>query len=116
MLVMIAPAVTMARGMVRPASTISSLMSEAVSRPAKPNAMVDQKIMSLTLVRGTRSPAVMSLAGPKRASATAPMATRSAIGIQVPRPPALCSHFPTPRPTTFSQVARASPPSDTAMK
>ena len=116
MAVMMAPAVRMARRMVRPASTISSLISDAVSRPANPKAMVAHRMMSWRLVDGTRSPAAIGVAGPKRASAMAPIATRKPIGIQVPRPPALCSHLPTPRPTTLSQRASARPASEKPMK
>src|SRR5450759_3897221 len=114
--VMIAPAVRIARGTVRLASLISSPIVDPLSTPPNAKAIVDQKMMSLRCMLGTRAWAVIGVADPKRPHATAPSTISSTAGVQPAIAPTLLSHFPTFNPTTFIVTAIARPVDATAMK
>ena len=113
---MIAPAPRIARGTVRRASSISSPIVDPLSTPPKANAIVDQKMMSLRCMLGTRAWPVIGVANPNRLHATAPSAISTIAGIHPAMAPTLVSHFPTFNPTTFIATVTASPAVDTAMK
>ena len=60
------PPINSALGMFRRGSRISSPIMDALSKPLRENAMVDQKMTSLSRVLGTRLSAVNGVAEPKR--------------------------------------------------
>ena len=83
---------------------ISSPMKEAVSQPPKAKVNDDQKIMSLKRVLGIMLVALKEVADPKRCHAMTPMPMMITTGNHIATAPALCSHLPTSRPTTFRMV------------
>ena len=115
-MVMTAPAARIARGTVRRASTISSPIVDPLSTPPNANAIVDQKITSLSVVLGASAPSVIGVADPNRIQDTAPKTMRKVPTIQPAVAPALFSHLPTFNPTTFITTASVRPASATAMK
>src|SRR5262245_59749301 len=114
--VMSAPAVRIARGIVRGASLISSPIVDPLSTPPNANAIVDQKITSFRLVLGTMERASIGVADPKRIHATPASAINSPATIQLAIAPTLFSHLPTFSPTTFIVTAVMRPTEATAMK
>ena len=115
-MVITTPALRIARGTVRRASSISSPIVDPLSTPPNAKAMVDQKMMSLRCMLGATACAVMGVAEPNRLHATAPSAISSMAGIHPATAPMLASHLPTFNPTTFIATASARPVIDTAMK
>ena len=102
--------------MVRRASTISSPIVDPLSTPPNANAIVDQKITSFSVVLGSRVRGVMGVADPNRIHHSAPNAMRKVAGTQPATAPALFSHLPTFRPTTFIITAIVKPARATMMK
>src|SRR2546428_546902 len=102
---MTAPAARIARGTIRRASTISSPIVDPLSTPPNANAIVDQKITSLSVVLGASVLAVIDVADPNRIHDAAPKTMRNVAAAQPARAPALFSHLPTFRPTTFITTA-----------
>src|SRR5262249_8930468 len=115
-IVIVAPAVRIARGTVRRGSSISSPIVDPLSTPPNANAIVDQKMTSFSPVLGTNDDAGIGVAGPNRLHATAPSAISSPAGIHPATAPALFSHLPTSSPTTFIVTATTRPVIATAMK
>src|SRR5579872_1607595 len=105
-----------ARGMVRRASRISSPIAEPLSRPPNANAMVDQKITSLSDVAGTKERALRDVADPYRSHETTPSTMTAAATIQLATPPMLFNHLPRARLRTFRQTAIARPAIETVRK
>src|SRR5437867_1785764 len=89
---------------------------EALSSPLNENVMVDQKMMSLRWVLGTRLAPVNAVADPNRAQQTRPRPIRMIVGAQNPIAPRLCSHLPMLRPATLRPTAIASPMREKTMK
>ena len=71
---------------------------------------------SFSPVLGTKAPAGIGVADPKRDHDTKPSVMSAAAGIQLASAPTLLSHLPTFRPTTFSPTASARPAIDTTVK
>src|SRR5437867_6038088 len=89
---------------------------EALSSPLNENVMVDQKMMSLRWVLGTRLALVNSVAEPNRTQQTRPRPIRMIVGTQNPIAPRLCSHLPILRPATLRPTAIASPMREKTIK
>src|SRR5882672_10624440 len=99
--VTMAPAVRIARGIVRRASWISSPIVDPASTPPNAKAIVDQKMTSFRLVLGITVSGVIGVAAPKRYQDTAPSTINNTAAIQPAAAPRLFSHLPTSSPTTF---------------
>src|SRR5262245_59175129 len=91
-------------------------MIDALSTPPNANAIVDQKITSLTLVDGRKLRALRSVADPNRAHADAPSVSSTTTGIHAATAPTLFSHLLTSSPTMFNAAASTSPASETETK
>src|SRR5438094_2687542 len=104
---MISPAARFARGIVRRGCSISSPIVDALSTPPNANAIVDQKITSLSVVLGTSASAVIGVADPYRIQATKPKTTRRTPVVHPAIAPTLFNHFPTLSPTTFNATVSA---------
>src|ERR1044071_6467232 len=113
---MTTPAMRIARGTVRCASSISSPIVDPLSTPPNANAIVDQKMTSFRLVLGTRVVELFGVADPTRRQETNAGARTSAATTQLASAPTLFSHLPTLRPTTFIVTAVTRPTDATAMK
>src|ERR1700679_2557929 len=98
------PETMSARGMVRRAFLISSLMKEPVSQPPNEKKIVDQKMAFFRSGFGVIVAAVNLVAEPYRETLAAASTSRIMIGSQLPNAPRLLSHFPNFRPRTLSIV------------
>ena len=108
---------TIARGMLRRGSTISSPMNEPASSPVKANAMVDQKTISLRPVAAGARMRVIGVAEPYSHAGNdahddeQQHGTPGADGSR-----RLASHLPTSRPTMFIPAAMRQADDATTMK
>src|SRR5262249_27078448 len=110
----ITPPQATAPGSVFCGSRISSPITEASSSPTNPKQITPNEFRTNFGSAGNLKSAVVT-GVPNRAQTVRPSAMRTAAATNVPMPPILFSHLPTPRPITFRAVSNANNATDATM-